>query len=244
MNVMICDDEALARDRLRSLITMIGGHHIVAEAGNGREAVELCRRHEPDIVLLDIRMPVMDGIEAARYLARMNKPPAVIFTTAYDDYTLQAFEANAVDYLLKPIREQRLAEALARARRPTRAQLRAIEEGSDKPKARTHICVQQRGDLKLIPVDEVCYFMADQKYISVRHAQGEVLIEESLKSLEQEFGDRFVRIHRNALVARKAIDGMIKRADGRHLVTLHNCPDQLEISRRHLPAMRRLLKGK
>jgi two-component system response regulator AlgR len=136
-----------------------------------------------------------------------------------------------------------LAEALNKARRFTRAQWKALQEEQGRPQARTHICVQQRGDLKLVPVDDICYFMADQKYISVRYPQGEMLIEESLKSLEQEFEGRFIRIHRNALVALKDINGMARRDDGHYVVSLSRCPDTLEISRRHLPEIRKLLKG-
>ena len=244
MDLVICDDESLARERLRSLVTTIGGYRIVAEAANGSEALKQCEQHQPDMILLDIRMPVMDGLETARHLALLEKPPAVIFTTAYDDYAIQAFEASAVDYLLKPIREQRLAEALNKARRLNSAQLKALEENEGNPQARTHICVQQRGDLKLVPVEDICYFMADQKYISVRYPQGEMLIEESLKSLEKEFKGRFIRIHRNALVALKDIDGMVKRDDGHFVISLARCTDQLEISRRHLPEIRKLLKGR
>ena len=243
MKVLIVDDEPLARERLAAQITQFNDFEVADTLENGKQALEYIESHQPEIVLLDIRMPVMDGIEAARHLAEFENPPAVIFTTAYDEHALEAFENNATDYLLKPIRKERLASALAKANRLNRAQL-AEQARTDTPlsKSRTHICARERGDLSLIPIEDIYYFHADQKYITVVHKLGEVLIEESLKSLEAEFGDRLMRIHRATLVAVKYIKGIEKGADGLSLLQIAGSDEGLEISRRHLPGLRKWLK--
>lgn len=243
MKVLIVDDEAPARDRLKRLISDLDGYEVAGEAANGMEAVQLFNRTQPDIVLLDIRMPVMDGIEAAQHLSNHDTPPAVIFTTAYGDHALQAFETHAVDYLLKPIRRERLEEALNAAQRTTRAQVGQVVEDT-KPEGRSHICVRQRGNLELIAIEDILFFFAEHKYVTLKHREGEVLIEESLVSLEKEFGDRFMRIHRNCLIAAAQIHGLDKETDGTHRVVLTDTEDTLEVSRRHLSTVRKLLRGK
>lgn len=237
MKVLITDDEALARDRLRRLIEEIDGISVVGEAADGRQALERCSHLHPDVVLLDIRMPGIDGLEAATHLAGWEQPPAVIFTTAYGDHALAAFEAHAVDYLLKPIRRERLQQALSRAQGLSRARLDAARQMSAAA-ARTHICARSGTQIRLIPLDEVLYFRADHKYVTVRHDGGEVLIEESLKGLEQEFGARFVRIHRNCLVARSRIAALERARDGLWLALLQGTDERIEISRRHLGPLR------
>jgi two-component system response regulator AlgR len=242
VKILLADDEAPARARLRSLLAEIGGNEIAGEAANGREALELADRLKPDIVLLDIRMPGIDGLEAASHLAGYEKPPAVIFTTAYGDYALEAFEAHAVDYLLKPIRRQRLEEALNRAQRLNRAQLGAVRQTLPAEAARTHICARARGQMVLIPVNEIAYFRADHKYVTVRHLHGEVLIEEPLKDLAEEFAGRFLRIHRNTLIAVSFLAGLGKTADGAYVVSLRGIEERPEVSRRHLFGLKELLK--
>jgi two-component system response regulator AlgR len=246
MKILIADDEALARTRLRSLVQEIGPElTVVGEATNGVEMLHQHDRMQADIVLLDIRMPRMDGLEAAGHLSRLQDPPAVIFTTAYEQHALQAFETHAVDYLLKPIRKVRLEQALDKARALTRVQLSVLNQlkaGAHKDTVRTHLCVQFRGAMQLISMTDVLYFRADQKYINVRHTRGEVLIEDSLKSLEQEFAGQFLRVHRNALVARRFLEGMGRGADGHWQVQLRGIDDRLQISRRHVAQLRRLLK--
>ncbi len=231
MRVIIVDDEPPARDRLRRLLEEIDGCECAGEAGNGSEAIALVTRETPDVVLMDIRMPGMDGVEAARHLSTLEQPPAVIFTTAYDEYALRAFEAHAAGYLLKPVRREKLTEALARAKRPTKPQLAAIAQGSNQ-RRRTHLSVRVRGELRLIPVEDIAYFLADQKYVTVRHRGGEELIEESLKSLEDEFDPDFVRIHRNALVATRHMAAIDRAEDGQYSVKLRDLPEVLQVSRR------------
>ncbi len=239
MNILITDDEAPARARLRALTEELG-HTVLGEAAHGEQALQMCESLHPEVILLDIRMPGMDGIETARHLMILENPPAIIFVTAFDQHALQAFETNAVDYLLKPIRKERLMESLDKAGKLNRVQLSQISD--DGNKARTHICSRTRNQIKLVPVFNIIYFMADQKYISVISKEGEVLIEESLKSLEDEFGDRFIRIHRNALVARDCILSMEKSADGGHFLLLKDVDKMLEISRRHVSGVRKIIK--
>ncbi|MEJ2060892.1 MAG: LytTR family DNA-binding domain-containing protein [Gammaproteobacteria bacterium] len=244
MKVLIVDDEQLARDRLRALVNELGGYEVCATAANGIEALRQAETTHPDVVLMDIRMPGMDGIEAARHLTELEAPPALIFTTAYSQHALEAFETHATGYLLKPIRKAALEEALGKAARLTRAQLSSLshEDIEDTPGARTHICARLRGRLELVPIEDILYFQADQKYVTVRHTGGEVIIEDSLRALEEEFGDHFLRIHRNALVGIRWVAGMEKGPNGGLLLTLRNDPTRLEISRRHAPAVRRYLK--
>ena len=240
MRVLIVDDEKLARDRLRELLNEIGGHTVVGEAMNGNEAVERTTGLNPDVLLMDIRMPGMDGLEAAMHLMGMENPPSVIFTTAYDQHALHAFEVNAVDYLLKPIRKDRLAGAMDKAHKLTLKQLRDINDAQDQPSARTHISVHLRGNIRLVPVQEILYFMADSKYVTVRTSLEEHLIEDSLVNLEKEFGEKmFLRIHRNALVATGFIKGIEKSPTGTWQVTLTGLDKKLDVSRRHAASVRR-----
>lgn len=243
MKVLIVDDESLARGRLRELIEELSGFEVIAEASNGLEAFNTCARLAPDIVLLDIRMPGMDGLQAARQMAILDMAPSVIFTTAFGEYALDAFEANAIDYLLKPIRKDRLKRALEKARKLSKQQLDIISPPSDSDdSARTEILCRVRGNLELIPVNEIIYFHADQKYVTVKYYGGEVLIEESLKSLEEEFGDRFIRIHRSTLVASQFVVGLEKSGMSHYNIILRHCDDELEVSRRHVPEVRRFLR--
>lgn len=232
MRVLIVDDEPPARERLRSMLVETGEFEVAGEAGNGVEALNLVDRLMPDIVLLDVRMPGIDGLEVARQLATQPEPPAVIFTTAFDEYALQAFESEAIAYLLKPIRAEKLRAALAKAGRLTRPQLQQVASAAREPTKRSHIGVRGRDGLKLIPMDEIYCFQADQKYTTVKHIKGEDLIEDSLKTLEDEFSPAFVRIHRNALVNTKFLERIARDATGQHFVHLRGFPDALEVSRR------------
>lgn len=247
MKVLVVDDEHPARERLKQIIGDTDGYEVVGEAGNGREAVELASKLQPDIVLLDIRMPGMDGIEAANHLNHSAQPPAVVFTTAYDEYAIDAFAANAIGYVLKPIRRSRLEAALKQASRLAPSSLETLSTDSQLAAARGHVCARVHGDLKLIPVADIVCFHADQKYVAVVHDFGQDLIDDSLKSLEQEFQSRFVRIHRSVLVAVERIEQLEKVDDGTSRVVLREGSQvddkQLIISRRHLAEVRRRLKG-
>ena len=244
MRLLIADDEPLARARLADLLADQPGLELVGEAGTGREAVERAESLAADVVLMDIAMPVMDGLEAARHLARGERRPAVIFCTAYDEHALAAFEAAAVDYLVKPVRRERLLESLERARRGRglgAAQAEAAGRAGSQ-RQRSHLAARMRGNLRLIPIEDVHYLQAEEKYVVVHHARGEDLIEESLKSLEQEFGDRFQRIHRNCLVAADEFLELRRVGDGQVQAILRHGKAPLEVSRRCLPTLREKLR--
>ena len=247
MKVLIVDDEKPARDRLRQLIDDFGTHEVVGEAANGEQAISLASECLPDVVLLDIRMPGVDGIETAHHLNAMQDPPAVVFTTAYDEYAIDAFDARAIGYVLKPVRRERLENALAHAERLSGKTLSDLSSESGIESRRNHVCARIHGALRLIPVSDIRLFSADQKYVCVHHAGGQDLIDDSLKSLEQEFGDAFVRIHRGALIRVDEIDRIEKLTDGKSRVILRGDSqvedDKLIISRRHLADVRRRLKG-
>ena len=238
MKVLVVDDEPLAQQRLEQLLQDVEPVTEVIKANNGQQAVDICQQQKPDVVLLDIRMPGIDGLETAQHLSEMEKVPAIIFTTAYDEYALEAFKVNAVDYLLKPVRESKLRESLERACQLNRAQLNAIK---NQPSGRQNITAKISGNIKLIPVSDILYFQADQKYVTVKHIHGETIIEDTLKDLQAEFETNFVRIHRNALVAIRYIDGIHKDTEGRSFVTLSESDDLVEISRRHLSAVKKLI---
>jgi two-component system response regulator AlgR len=246
IKILVVDDEEYARERIKGLIERYADYDVCAEAENGAEAVVMVERFQPDIVLMDITMPGMDGLEAARHISGMEMPPAVIFTTAYGEYALEAFSTKATGYLMKPIRQEQLLQSLEQARSLNRAQrLEMLEQRTGGQRSsRKHICARMRGNLELIPIEDVVYFQADQKYVTVRHNGGEVIIEESLKSLETDLADRFIRIHRNALVAKSRITGLTKSDVGRTQITLDKVRDQLEVSRRHLAEVRRFVRGR
>lgn len=234
MNILIADDEAPARSRLRDLLADIDNVKVIAEAKNGKEALDLASELQPDLVLLDIRMPEMDGIEAAQHLQKLPKPPAVIFATAFDNYAIQAFDMNAVDYLLKPIRSERLQTALQKAHALLPQQLAALTPLSPQ---RTHLSINERNRILLVPVADIIYLRAELKYITVRTAEREYLIEESLTHLEQEFGSTFIRLHRNCLVASAYILGYEKRNHDEHgekqwVALLKYVPETIAVSRR------------
>lgn len=243
MKILVVDDETPARQRLRSMITELApSHEVVGEAANGLEALELCHHNEVDLLLVDIRMPGMDGLELAAELTRLHPPPAVIFTTAYDEHALEAFEKQAVDYLLKPIRRPRLEQALQKASALTRAQLQLIDS-LHQPTAEQFVTFSLGGRLHRIPLSDVHFFRADQKYVTVSYKGGEGLLEESLRSLEERLGDNFMRIHRNALVAKRVLCGLSKSTDGQVFACLEGSEQELEVSRRHLPEVRKWLKS-
>lgn len=240
MRIMIVDDEQLARDRLSRMIEGFEHHEVVGEAANGVEAVKIAGSMLPEVVLMDIRMPGMDGLEAARHIVDVEEPPAIIFCTAYEEHAVEAFDLQAVGYLLKPVRKDNLEASLGKAQRVNKAQLAALAE--DQPPRRTHISARTRKGIELIPVDDVRYFQADQKYVTVRHGEGEIIVDETLKELEEEFGERFLRVHRNALVAARFIVGLNRQSDGHYQIQLKDVDEAVDISRRHVASVRKVVK--
>lgn len=249
LRVLLVDDEAPARARLRNLLEDIAGRvatQVVGEAADGIDALHLAESTEADVALLDIRMPRMDGTQLALHLSRLPMPPAIIFTTAYDQYAVKAFELSAVDYLVKPVRAERLAEALHRAahrasRAPSNGALQLLA-----PEGRQQLRSIERGRVLLIPVGDVLYFKAEMKYVTAVLANGQHLLEDSLTQLETEFGERFVRVHRNCLVARKAIVGYERGADAEGepawMLLLDGIAESIPVSRRQWPHVKELLK--
>jgi two-component system response regulator AlgR len=237
LRVLIVDDEAPARNRVRDLLSDCALKmplEIAGEAENGMRALAMLPECEADVVLLDIRMPEMDGIEVAQHLQTLDAPPVVIFTTAYDAYALKAFEVHAVDYLLKPIRLGRLFAALSHVRTVTPLRLEVLREL--KREARTHLSVNERGRIHLIPAADIAFLKAELKYVTVRTAEREFLVEESLAKLEQEFLGRFVRVHRNCLVAKEAIEGFERATgddgEGHWVVVVKHLAEKIPVSRR------------
>ncbi|MGB1799579.1 MAG: LytR/AlgR family response regulator transcription factor [Gammaproteobacteria bacterium] len=244
MKVLIVDDELLARERLHDLTVELYPDVITLEASNGMEALEKINKHHPDIVLLDIRMPGMDGLEVANHILQLEeKKPAIVFTTAYQDHAISAFDANAVDYLLKPIRKERLNTAIERAAVVSQTQLTSIHKEEKNASARTHLSAMVQGDLQLVPIENIYFFKADQKYVSAVWQGGELLLDESLASLEAEFSKDFMRIHRNALVAINHVDSLSKTSDGQHVIKISDMSVELAISRRHLSEVKKVLKS-
>lgn len=248
MKLLIVDDEALARARMRRLLEPMPEWEIIGEASNGREALNIIEQNTPDIVLMDIRMPDIDGLEAAHHLANtatVDKRPAVIFTTAYGDYAIEAFDAQAIDYLLKPVTTERLTTALQRAKTLTSTQLQAVRTApsTDLPSARKNIAVRRPRGLLLVAVEDIHFFHAEHKYVTLYHNNGEELISESLITLETEFGSRFIRIHRNAIVSRDYLIGMERAPSGQLHAILRNSTQRPEISRRYATNVRKILQG-
>jgi len=240
MKILIVDDETLARERLGELITELDSDISFSQAENGLQALETIQKEQPDIVLLDIRMPVMDGLETAQHIADLASPPAVIFTTAYQEHALDAFETNAVDYLLKPIRKQRLQTALQRASVLNRARVSELRDAD--ASIRTHLSAVVHGNIQLVPVEKIRYLKADQKYVTASWPGGELLLDESLKSLETEFSVQFLRIHRNALISKQHIEGLEKDVTGSYYVRLRDMQTALTVSRRHLGEVKTAIK--
>jgi two-component system response regulator AlgR len=243
IRVLIVDDEPPARERLGRMLADVPAVTVVGEAGNGADAIAAAARLAPDVVLLDIRMPGMDGIEAARHLGTLAEPPAVVFVTAHDEHALAAFEAQALGYLLKPVRQEKLVRSIQRAARVTGARLLRVAEQSQLGRRRQQVCARLGDQLRLIPVDDIYYFAAGQKYVTVRHRGGSDLIDESLRALAAEFAPDFARIHRNSLVATRYVDVVERGAEGQYLVRVKECGELLPVSRRHAVAALRHIRG-
>ncbi len=244
--ILIVDDEAPARRRLRDLLDDCREQFpltIADEAANGVEAIEIINKGGIDIVLTDIRMPLMDGLEVARHVARIETPPKLIFVTAFDQYAVKAFELNAVDYLLKPIRQERLLVALTKAVVVKPVTADAVSQSAQS--RRRHLSIHERGKIVLVPVEDILYLKAELKYVTVRTVQKEYLLEESLTRLEEEFAGLFTRLHRNTLVTTSAVAGFERAADGggdegegggaggvHWVAVIRGVPEKLAVSRR------------
>jgi two-component system response regulator AlgR len=243
MKILIADDEQPARTRLRYLLQQSGSAvEVVGEASDGDEVLQKCRQLQPDVVLLDIRMPGQNGLQVCKQLSAFSSPPAVILVTAYDEHALQAFDAHAIDYVLKPVHQQRLDAALRKAVVFQSAQQLNTEKNNTNNNSRTHLTVKDRDTVYLVPVTEIIYFKAEQKYVVIRTAKLELLSSESLKNLEQEFEGQFMRVHRNSLVAIEYIASLEKLSDGKCFIHFNTISDVIEISRRHLAKARQWLK--
>jgi two-component system response regulator AlgR len=243
LKVFIVDDEAPARERLKALLGDIAAEvptSLVGEARHGVEALERIPSSEAQLVLLDIKMPGMGGLEVARHLAALERAPRIVFVTAHERHAVEAFELNALDYLLKPVRAERLAAALRKASVPESEKL---AKATDAP--REYLSVLERNRIVLVPVRDILFLRAEQKYVTVRTRASEHLIEEPLVALEREFAAKLVRIHRNCLVARTAIRGFERTAgeeDEAHwLVVLDGVEERLPVSRRQWPLVRDLV---
>ena len=227
-------------ERLSRLVSKMG-HEVVATAHHGQDALEQARLHQPDVILLDIQMPGMNGLVCAEQLSQLNPRPAIVFCTAYDQHALEAFKSQAQAYLLKPIDPAELEQALKQLTQLTQAQLNALpnpELLQDLKTQRHQIAAKTYRGVELIPVENIYYFLADQKYVTIRHKNGSVLIDETLKELETEFADQFIRIHRNALVSIAYLDGLELVSSGQYQVRLRGLDERLSVSRRHLSTLR------
>ncbi|MGB8855585.1 MAG: LytTR family DNA-binding domain-containing protein [Burkholderiales bacterium] len=236
-SILIVDDEAPARNRMRDLLDDCRGlfaHVVAGEAANGAAALAILQNQPIDIMLLDIRMPGMDGIEVARHAQNLAAPPAIIFATAFEEHALKAFEVNAIDYLLKPIRKERLLAALQKTLVAKPLKPEALQQAA--LKARSHLSIAERGKILLIPLQDILFLRAEQKYITVKTVAREYLLEESLSALENEFSDSFTRVHRSVLVANRHINGFerVKPDEGEAhwVVMLKGADERIAVSRR------------
>lgn len=242
MHILIVDDEPLARQRLRRILEGDTQLNVVAEADSGASALAAIEEHDPDLVLLDLHMPDGNGLTVANRLIDGDEPPLVIVTTAHEDHALEAFKAQVFDYLLKPVSRQGLLGTIDRARRLNRAQqTQGNETASDDHSGRSHFKVRERHGLRLVAIEDVCCLLAEQKYVNLVYREGESLIDEPLKQLEEEFGDRFIRVHRNALVAVAKIVGIERLDNGQTCLRLKDTDHKPLVSRRHIAEVKNQL---
>lgn len=232
MDILIVDDEFLARQRLKRMLENSEEFHLVGEADSAESAMLAIQKYDPDVVLLDIRMPGKDGLELAQDISSLDDPPAIIFCTAFDNHALDAFATNAIGYLLKPVKAEQLQQVLAKATKLNKIQ----REAALTPKSnsqRNYLNIKSRRGIERLALEDIRYFIADQKYVTAYHIGGEQLLDETLKELEEEFGQHFLRIHRNALVSAKHIEAIERTAQG-YQVRLKDCEQKPLISRRHV----------
>ena len=247
LRVFIAEDEAPARERLRELLADIAAelpNEVAGEAQNGLETIERLPSSGAQVLLLDIQMPGMGGLEVARHLAGLAAGPAVVFVTAHDRHAVEAFELNALDYLMKPVRAARLAAALRKAAAAGPPPKQQLAHAASQP--REYLSVVERNRIVLVPMREIVFLRAELKYVTLRTRGAEHLIDEPLVALEAEFAERFVRVHRNCLVARAAVRGFERAAGGEEEphwnVVLDGIAERLPVSRRQWSAVRALVK--
>jgi two-component system response regulator AlgR len=243
MQVLVVDDEALARQRAMRMIENIDGYDVVGEAANGEAALKAIQSLDPDVVLLDIRMPGDDGLATARKIAQLSDPPAVIFCTAFNEYAVEAFETLAVGYLLKPLQKEPLITALEKARKFHELHQAARSQEGKQSERRKNIAAKTRRGVELVPIEDIYCFVADQKYVTIMHGNGETLIDDTLKELEEEFEGVFVRVHRNALVAIHEIEKLERMPSGQYELQLKTTSYRPVVSRRHVASVRELLSN-
>jgi two-component system response regulator AlgR len=240
LDIIIVDDEALARQRLVRFVTDLG-YEVSGEAKNADEALALINEQDPAIVLLDIEMPGATGLQVAEKIAQLEQPPAVIFTTAYDQYALEAFSAFAVGYLLKPISRIKLQDALEQAQVVNKAQLENLSVDTQSTTSAQHITASSHRGVDLIAIDSIRCFLADSKYITVVGTEGESLLDGTLKQFETDFSETFARIHRNALVSIAHIEGLERAIEGHYTVRLKDVDVRPIVSRRYTSKVKALL---
>lgn len=243
MKILIADDEVLARQRLKRLVEEINpSDEVVADAANGLEALEQCIKLQPHIAFLDIRMPKMDGLQAATEILKAKLNTHIVFVTAYDEYALEAFNKNAIDYLLKPVKKNRLEQSLVKINQlnASAGDLKRATQSLLRP--RQHLCAHDHNGLKVLKLSDIIYFKADNKYVLASTINDSLLLDESLKTLEEEFGSLFFRVHRNALVNTLAIKAITKTPSGQFNLHLHGVDETLSISRRHRAELNKFLR--
>jgi len=239
INVLIVDDEQLARMRLRRLIDDFDNYQVVGEAENGQQAIDMARSLRPDLILMDIRMPGVDGMQAAKEISEFEPAPAILFCTAYDQYALEAFDRHALGYLLKPVKRAALEQAMEHATRLNKAQLTVMEQ--EEQGGSKHIAAKTHRGVELIPIENIRFFMADHKYVTVYHTDGQTLIDDTLKELEERLGHNFIRVHRNALVQVSSITGLERDSEGQACLVMRDIEDKPMVSRRHVSEIKALL---
>lgn len=243
MKVLIVDDERLARERLIRMVGALDSYEVAGDAASGRQAIEKIKLLDPDIVLLDIRMPDMDGLTAGEHIAKLPSPPAIIYCTAFGEHAIDAYKVSAAGYLLKPVRRDALRETLSKVGKANKVQIAHIKGDEQQGNKRTHISAKTRRGIELVPLNDVCFFQADHKYVTVRHEGGELLIDDTLRDLENEFGDLLVRVHRNALVMTDHLEGLERDVHGHYQVRMKGVEEKLDVSRRHISGLRRLVQS-